>query len=453
MRLADTDPKYKILVFAAFILIALQISLIKFISFEAVVWCIVSLISGFLLINYISRLEISLIIISLLELVILNDSFNLNFDFIVMQNIFLYCLVLLYFIKIFSSDVSYNLPELFTPIIVFSAYIVILFIIGLIRGYEEYYIYYDLYQNLYLLLSIPIYYTVKNLKEYKKIFFTLILIFVIISLIYIYRNIEGIRFTTFHNGFFPLIFGIFYSLVLSYWKKNKIIVILSFIGILIIALASILSLTRTLWITNLISILSITFIYINHYTSSRVRFKKYIFYIIICLFPFIFFADRKEPKTFTSNTEQRLQSLSNVSEDMSFLMRIEISYYAFEKFLSSPIYGEGLGRRLQFKIFENTKPLFIDNSYFYYLWKGGIISLILLVWIYVRFYKRLFILMKSNLPLNRKALILSIFGGFNGILIYGLFSAVLVGYRLNFLYALCFAYVEYESQLIMKKNE
>jgi len=150
------------------------------------------------------------------------------------------------------------------------------------------------------------------------------------------------------------------------------------------------------------------------------------------------------------SVQYRTQSVANPLADNSFLMRVELSYYAFQRFLENPLFGKGFGDYVKFKFtaVSNEAIYYIDNSWFYFLWKGGIIGLLLFLWLFARFFKTAYFVFNNSEDLRTKYLCLGILGGFLGIAFLGLLSPLLIKYKSNALIVFIFAYVEFERYKI-----
>jgi len=176
------------------------------------------------------------------------------------------------------------------------------------------------------------------------------------------------------------------------------------------------------------------------------------------VFPLLILSDVKNinsQEVSNSNTIQyRTQSVTNPLEDSSFLMRVELSYYAIQRFLEKPFFGNGLGDYLKFKILlaDNTPNYYIDNSWFYFLWKGGIFGFVLFFWIYVRFFKAAYFVSKNSTDIRTKFLCIGLLAGFIGLTFLAFLSPILIKYKTNVLIAFAFAYVEFEREKLIKNK-
>ena len=181
--------------------------------------------------------------------------------------------------------------------------------------------------------------------------------------------------------------------------------------------------------------------------------------LIISIIPFIIakdsFYQKNQKVKLNLSIEQRTKSIVDPLEDVSLLMRVEMSYRAFQRFLGSPIVGKGFGDYLKYKIFKvNSEPNFyIDNTWFYILWKGGIIGFLLFAWVYFRFFKASYFVLNNTKTLNIKIIHIGLISGFIGIFFLAFLSPLLIKYKTNVLIAFLFAYVEFERNKILNSGE
>jgi hypothetical protein len=132
-------------------------------------------------------------------------------------------------------------------------------------------------------------------------------------------------------------------------------------------------------------------------------------------------------------------------------MRVEIGYYLFERFIQSPVIGEGLGSSVEYKILSDTETYYPDSVWFYYLWKGGLVFFLLSIWFYTQFFKSVFRIYRSTDNTIIKIYMLAFLGGFTAMMFYGLFAPQMVRYaKINLIFALVYAFVLSEEK---KLNE
>jgi hypothetical protein len=103
---------------------------------------------------FIMNIPTGLLILTVIPMLYLDDVFSLVLEFVLIQNIPLYLFLLLAFLKfslygrVRHAPVSYLLK----PVWVLAAYSTVLFIEGLIKGAPFYWLFFEYYQHLYLLL-------------------------------------------------------------------------------------------------------------------------------------------------------------------------------------------------------------------------------------------------------------------------------------------------------------
>ena len=404
---------------------------------------------------YIKNLPTFLLILGILPLAYIDNIFSLYFNYIIIQNIpiYLFFALSIFYFTATTENVSLNYGYLTLPIYLITIYSSLLFILGFMKGGVLSIVTNELYQHLYYFLAIPIIYLIKDRRNLIILFSALAITFLIVSFQYIYLNLfSDMRITTYHNVFLSFLLGFFYSKLL--FKQNNInIKLVLIIGISIVWIASILINTRILWICNLLTMATITFFYLRNY-PKMLRWFKYFSVLTLVLLVALLFNYSKESTIFNpEKTQERLESLSDPLGDLSFLMRIEIGQASFYKFLESPIWGEGFGKQLKFKIFTDTEVYFIDNSFLYFLWKGGLISLFLFSLLFYRIIYSSYIIFDKSEDITIKILSISILGGVVSFIFYGLLSASLIGYKLNLLYAIIIGYLEFERNNLLKNEK
>ena len=100
-----------------------------------------------------------------------------------------------------------------------------------------------------------------------------------------------------------------------------------------------------------------------------------------------------------------------------------------------------------------NKPIYYpDNSWLFFLWKGGLIGLFLFMLIYYRAIILSWKLSNNSDDLRKKAIFLGIMAGLLGMVFLGLFNAVLIKYKTTFIFPLILAYLEFEYRKIENSN-
>ncbi len=405
-----------------------------------------------------------LLVATLLPFVVINSTLHYSLSYKIMLDILLFLFVFLSIFLFFYKEKSFefNVSYLKFPIIAISIYAVFATYKGVSSGNSMYWVFDEFYNHLYFFLVIPITYTLRKFKNYKLIFITLVSISFFLALEYIYLNITSSRrVTSFQADIFSLTLGICISYFLLAKEDNFIKRMGAlFVGIIII-IGTYFTQTRSLWLAAFIALVSIVLYYKLVYKNSNGLPRKWfylglIFAVFILLYGVLNVAGKassQQKQTVNRTTSERVESISAPTSDASFLMRVEIGYYIVQRFLKNPIFGEGFGGNIKYKIFGDRTIHYSDNSWLYFLWKEGIIGFALFVLLFWRFFRQLIFVLQNTENLYSKIFLLGIFGGFLGILFVSLLTANLIKYgKLNFIYAIVFAYVEFEKVNLTKNK-
>jgi hypothetical protein len=334
-------------------------------------------------------------------------------------------------------------------------YFVISGIVAWRNGGDVFWISYQVILISLYLMIFPIMYLIRKIDQYKKIFLFLLIVVILGSFEYLIFNLIGStgRFVSFQSGFFPIAIGI----ILSYIIYNKNLT-KKFLGTMILAIVvsgTFVTLTRSLWVTTFLVVIFIFLFY--NIAQRQLTFIKIILLLIILTLPVFLIKDSgsgiDEPESKSNLVEYRTQTVTDPLEDSSFLMRIEFAMYSIERFLDSPLTGKGLGDYFKYKIFvETNKPnYYMDSTWLYLFWKGGIIGFLLFAWMYFRFFKVTYLNLINTDDTNIKIINLGLLAGMLGLTFLGVLSPLLIKYKTNALLALLFAYVETERRWTKEK--
>ena len=394
--------------------------------------------------NHIQNIAVFLVILSFVPLVYLNNAFHYLFGYELVTSLSLTLLFVFFvFHKISSADdITINITYIQKPILFTALYFTFLAIWDITNNPDKKWLAEQLY-HIYLYLAIfPFVYFLTKRRHYHTIFLALLIISVFIALEYIVLNLFLVdyRFVTFQSGFLPIVVGVLFSYVLFGKKhKNRII---SLALVFVVSLGAFVTLTRTVWVTTLLVFLFTWLFYLK--ALNKLRWQKLVFILLITSVPIVFVGDisKKAAPDPNQTLKYRAQSVVTPLEDSSFLMRVEFAYYATQRFLESPIIGKGLGDFLKYKIFftSNTANYYLDNSWLYFLWKSGIIGFLLFVWIYVRFFKTAYYVLKHTENFKVKVIITGLLAGILGLMFLAFLSPLLIKYRTNIVFPLIFAY-------------
>ena len=211
--------------------------------------------------------------------------------------------------------------------------------------------------------------------------------------------------------------------------------------------------TRTLWITNLIGMIIVFLLYLQH---RKVKTKYLILLLVtvgLLIIPLLKKTTSAQQDFTNVTTKERVESISNPLGDISFLMRVETIYLGVQQILQKPIFGYGFGYQLQMKWLLETRYTFPDNNYVYYWLKGGIVFLFIALWMFYRLFKSSYLIFRNSDSVTVKFMMVGIISGMLALMVFAMLNANLVKLKLNLLYALTFAYVEFEQRRIEKVNE
>lgn len=399
-----------------------------------------------------------LIFLSLLSLLYIGNEFHYVMRIELLLNLPLYVIFISAVSRYLSKENFYKLTlsRFQRLLLLFVIYSVISSLYGYFKGFEIDRVFMEFYHIFYYFFAFVFFYIFKERRDYLVVVKFLIVIFVFISLghIALYLISGGARFVSYQSNFTPMIIGICFSYFLITEKTYKKIT--SFIVLFFLILGTFLTLTRGLWVATVLVMVSVTLIHVYSYKKQKSR--AVLLLSIVFLFSVVLmYGD--SGKSQSSNTEMqsieyRSQSILSPTQDISFLMRVDFGYSTIVKFISSPIFGTGIGDKLEYTIFKAASPpkSYPDNSWFYFLWKQGIIGTILFLLVYIRFFKQSVYVYKNTSSTIIRIICIGIVAGMIGTFFNSMLTAVLIKYKLNLLFAFLFAFVEFESRKIIKEN-
>lgn len=420
-----------------------------------IVSIILFLLSIIFFFTYVKDISVYLLVINFFPLVILNNEFQYDFrlELINLIPIFVLTLLAICLYVLNENDISFRVGYIELPIILLVLYFGIGALIAAIQGKDIYWITIEYTHFCLYLIIFPILYLLKYREKYLMVLKFFLWISIIISIEYIIYNIFliGSRFVTFQSGFLPLTTGVMFAYLL--FNKDKSKKFLAFFILLILIIGTFVTLTRTLWIVTILVMFSIFIIYLK-YNNKLTIFKTSLILLFLAI-PILISGDStnqvKTKVMVNQSVKARTESISNPLDDASFLMRVELGYYAVRNFLKEPIFGDGIGSYVKYKILVFTRlPIYyVDSSWIYMLWKGGIIGFLIFVWLFFRFFRAGFYVLRKSQDRNVKIISLGLIGGFIGMVFLGIFSPQLIKYKTNILIAFLFAYIEFERRTIL----
>lgn len=417
---------------------------------------IVFLLSAIIFFSYKKDYVIYIILVFLLQFVFLNNDFHYSFSLEFLLSFPLFILLLLAWFRLLYVGKSFSivLSKFQKVILLFVLYSFVMAFIGLLNARDTLNIFVEWFHMFYYSFFFVFMFFLKKREDYYTILSFLLVLSLIISVEYIVVNfyLFNYRFVTFQSNFLPIVVGV---LISSFFFKYKRVTSLILLMIVIIGMIS--TQTRSLWIVTIIVLLSTLFLYMK--TVGKFSFKKLILLLLVCMLPFFLISDKDANKIADSETsnqiENRAESISDPVSDISFLMRVEATYYAINKFLESPIWGKGFGDHLRLVITRNDdfNLYYIDNSWGYMLWKGGLIGITLFFLMVFYSVKYMYYVSQNTTDLKTKIIIIGLLGGFIGMIVLGTVSPHFIKYKSNVFFPLIFAYVDYEYKRLKANGD
>lgn len=392
-----------------------------------------------------------LLILNIVPLIYLNNEFHYYLKWIVVQDLFIFAILYISLLKLSHLNEETIKPSVTirNSLLIMVGYFMLSAIHGLFRGNNKFVIIDEFYHFCYYLLPLVIVYVIQKREYYLELMKVILLIILAISLEYVYIYISNqSRFVTFQSNLFLILVSISLSFIL-FLKKYRLL----WIALLIMGTASlIISETRSLWISAFFSLVIIFFSYLRE--THKKLLARIILYGLILIIPALLFSARNFTQLNNQQTDHEIKSRAysvlKPTEDVSFAMRIELGYYAFNKFLHSPVYGTGLGDYVKYKIFNpsSAKQFYIDNTWLFVLWKGGIIGLFLFAWVFWVILRDAWFVYKNTREPIIKSLSLAIWASIIGFILSSFFAATLIKYKYGVVIAIMIAFIEFEKSRI-----
>jgi len=408
----------------------------------------------------IKKIELYLVAIYLLPYIILSNLFHYAIKNEIIFNIPIFLLMFFVLLEFFRTTDFNILPKSRFLKILLSFLIYSLFsaIFGLGMGHSLGNVLIETFHIYYYALVFVFLFLFKERDDYFKIMQVLLVVSVIISLGYIlmFALGAGTRFVTFQMNFLPFALSILITLFVI--QRNKLAKFVFAVLFSIILLGTIVTLTRSLWVTVFVTIGTIILIHLKFY-----RGWKFWHMVTVALLIAIILGigvSKLKPQKLTKetidNVDYRAASIFNPSTDLSFLMRIELNYYALIKFFHSPVLGTGIGDWVNYKVIPGNpqNQYYLDNSWLQIFWKQGIVGGLLFIYLYWLAIKNSFDVFKRGRDPRARMICLGLFAALIGVSLLSLLQPMLIKYKSNVILALLLAYIEFEtSQLPPKANQ
>lgn len=405
--------------------------------------------------SYIQNFPTFLLMINFVPLIYLNNEFHYSLNWMLLSSLPLILLILLAVARYVGneSSLSFSIKYMHKPIFLFSLFFLLIALIGIIQSQKIYLVIHQLFHLMLYSLVFPTSYFLTQRKSYYSIFSIILLIFLIISLEYILLNqfLLSYRFVTFQSGTFPLIIGPVFAFIL--YSKNSSKKIIATILLTILIWGAFITITRALWIATILTLIFSWLFYVK--MECKYSYKKIFLFLLLLSVPLLFIADSSQniinQRDNHEQVEYKAKSIVKPLEDSSFLMRVELAYYSFQRFTESPLFGKGFGDYLKYKIsnlLNKDAQYYIDNSWFFILWKGGLLGFTLFLWVYIRFVKSVYYIIVRTQNPEVKYICVGLLAGVISLCFLGLFSPLLIKYKTIAIIAIVFAYVQFERNKI-----
>jgi hypothetical protein len=215
------------------------------------VWDILLFIIG---VNHVMKdIFLLLLIVNLLPLVYFDNIFHYTLPWVLIQDIPLFLLLILGLFKaIRDRGISVvRLTYLNRMLYLFGSYFIFLAVLGYFRQRNTTQIFDELYHAFYYVFDIVIACLLKNRSDYRKIFFLIIAIGLVVGIENIYMNLfsGAKRFVTFQTDILTLPIGFLFSYLLFFRKNKNIKYYVAFFTLSVIIVGVFVTLTRSLWIS------------------------------------------------------------------------------------------------------------------------------------------------------------------------------------------------------------
>jgi hypothetical protein len=407
---------------------------------------------------YFRSLAVTIVVANIAFLAIANDVIHYITHYALIQDAPLFALFVLALVYALRDDDQsrFHFQYLGTPILVILAYFSVVGVMGVSRNFPDHLIFDEWYRIiLYYGYAIPFFYAFKEREEYKQVFLAAIVMLAAIAAQVAANNVNmgAFRFIAFQMGLFPVALAGLAAWIVR--ARSGIIVKLSLAGFFaVIAVGLYFTYTRTLWVAAVLALGVMAFLLVHE--KKGFRLSKLALYLGVLAIPLVLVAgssgaaspqDKEVAKEHeTRDVEYRAQSIASPGRDPSFLARVELGYYIYLKVIKNPVFGSGFGDYVRYKIISpDLNPInYPDNSWLFFLWKGGVVGLTIVVWFYWRFFRQALWIYRNSSSPRVRAVALGLFAGFLGVTAYSMFTSNLVKYKYGSLFALAFAYVEFE---------
>ncbi|MBN1479531.1 hypothetical protein EH223_16555 [candidate division KSB1 bacterium] len=320
---------------------------------------------------------------------------------------------------------------------------------GMVNGGDMKYIYTEFY---FFGLYIVYFIIRRNFDDLQQLWLVFIVISVIVCFVYIYI---AFRETGLGSGFLikrvstqqPHLAQLAFPLLLSYFffKSKTAHKMLIWLCIIPVFLMIFFSQQRGLWVGIIFSTLLLWGFSLIREGVSIKNFLKFVLFLIAAsafIVTVAFFIDKFFLGSTLLTLVERFNTLMKLSTDMSLKVRMGEISHAMQQWRYVPIIGTGFGATINPVILEHYPNNAVDNSYAVFLWKGGIIGLLIYLSITVLFFYRGFYVFKNTHNRNAQRLAAALLAGLAGLMVIALTNSCLAYYRYNIFWAMTLATIE-----------
>jgi O-antigen ligase len=226
------------------------------------------------------------------------------------------------------------------------------------------------------------------------------------------------------------------------------------IALILMLFATYITLTRALWIYIPFSLLLLFFLLFRHKHVAFPRVTAIVLAATALIVILVKGADLlavQRRRMGAVTVGERAETFRNLSEDLSLIARYDLGLQVVERWSRQPILGTGLGDHVHYRLFNTETPLYIlDSSYLTVLWKLGLVGLILLVGLYAVFLKRVWFVYRHAQSDFQVLCAAGTFVAFAALVMIGIESSILIGYRFNLVWAILMGVFEHWARQIKR---
>lgn len=232
-----------------------------------------------------------------------------------------------------------------------------------------------------------------------------------------------------------------YFLFRSKTANKKLVVI----GLVPLFLMIFFSQQRGLWVGIVFSVLLLWALSFIREGVSFKNFIKFMFFLLLAV-GFVTGLGLLIDKFFLGSTIltliERFNTLLELAKDESLLIRVGEMRHAIDQWKLSPIIGTGFGSTINPVILEHYPNNIVDNSYTLFMWKGGVIGLLVYLFMATLFFQRGLYIFKNTHDVQRQRAVAALLSGFGGLLVIALTNSCVAYYRYNIFWAMAYATIE-----------